>query len=38
MKQQEYYRFGEAGDKDRYNLGTVLIPRTFAIGARYSFN
>lgn len=37
MKQQEYYRFGNVGDKDRYNLGTVLIPRTFAIGARYSF-
>ncbi len=37
-KQQEYYRFDNAGDKDRYNLGTVLIPRTFAIGARYSFN
>lgn len=25
MKQQEYYRFGNVGDKDRYNLGTVLI-------------
>lgn len=37
-KQQEYYRFGNVGDKDRFNLGTVLIPRTFAIGARYSFN
>ncbi|WP_010544645.1 TonB-dependent receptor [Sphingomonas elodea] len=37
-KQQEYYRFGSVGDKDRFNLGTVLIPRTFAIGARYSFN
>ncbi|KTF67811.1 MULTISPECIES: TonB-dependent receptor [unclassified Sphingomonas] len=37
-KQQEYYRFGEVGDQDRFNLGTVLIPRTFAIGARYSFN
>lgn len=37
-KQQEYYRFGDVGDKDRFNLGTVLIPRTFAIGARYSFN
>lgn len=37
-KQQEYYRFGNVGDQDRFNLGTVLIPRTFAIGARYSFN
>ncbi|NLS25556.1 hypothetical protein S2M10_05230 [Sphingomonas sp. S2M10] len=36
-KQQEYYRFGAVGDQDRFNLGTVLIPRTFAIGARYSF-
>ncbi|WP_294333361.1 TonB-dependent receptor [uncultured Sphingomonas sp.] len=37
-KQQEYYKFGNVGDQDRFNLGTVLIPRTFAIGARYSFN
>ena len=37
-KQQEYYRFDNVGDKDRYNLGTVLIPRTFAVGVRYSFN
>ncbi|KTT69206.1 TonB-dependent receptor [Sphingomonas endophytica] len=37
-KQQEYYRFDNVGDKDRFNLGTVLIPRTFAVGLRYSFD
>jgi iron complex outermembrane receptor protein len=37
-KQQEYYRFGSVGDPDKYNLGTVLIPRTFALGVRYSFD
>jgi len=38
LKQQEYYKFGDVGDQDRFNLGTVLVPRTFAIGVRYSFN
>ena len=37
-KQQEYYKFANVGDQDRFNLGTVLIPRTFAVGVRYSFN
>lgn len=37
-KQQEYYRYGNVGDADKYNLGTVLIPRTFALGVRYSFD
>ena len=37
-KQQEYYRFGDAGNPDQFNLGTLLIPRTFAIGVRYSFD
>ena len=37
-KQQEYYRFADVGNADQFNLGTVLIPRTFAVGVRYSFN
>jgi TonB-dependent receptor len=38
LKQQEYYKFGDVGDQNRFNLGTVLVPRTFAVGVRYSFN
>lgn len=38
LKQQEYYKYGNVGDQDRFNLGTVLVPRTFAVGVRYSFN
>lgn len=37
-KQQEYYRFDSAGNQDQFNLGTLLIPRTFAIGVRYTFD
>ncbi|MGK6321418.1 TonB-dependent receptor [Sphingomonas sp. DT-204] len=37
-KQQEYYRFADVGNPEQFNLGTVLIPRTFAIGVRYSFD
>lgn len=37
-KQQEYYRYGNVGDPARFNLGTLLIPRTFALGVRYSFD
>jgi iron complex outermembrane recepter protein len=36
--QQGYYRFEETGGPDTHNLGTTLIPRTFAIGLRYSFD
>ena len=37
-KQQEYYRFEDAGGQDQYNLGTVLLSRTFALGVRYVFD
>ena len=37
-KQQEYYKFEDAGGPDRYNLGTVLLARTFAVGIRYAFD
>lgn len=36
-KQQSYYKYGSAGGPLTDNLGTTLIPRTFAIGARFTF-
>ncbi|MDX3885319.1 MULTISPECIES: TonB-dependent receptor [Edaphosphingomonas] len=36
-KQQSYYKYGNAGDSEKYNLGTLLLARTFALGARFSF-
>ncbi|MGC6399026.1 TonB-dependent receptor [Sphingomonas sp. FW199] len=36
--QQGYYRFDDAGGPDRYNLGSTIIPRTFALGARFVFD
>ncbi|VXC78874.1 TonB-dependent receptor [Sphingomonas sp. AX6] len=36
--QQNYYRFGDAGGPQTHNLGTTLLPRTFALGVRYSFD
>ena len=36
-KQQSYYKFGDAGGATTDNLGTTLVPRTFAIGARFTF-
>jgi TonB-dependent receptor len=35
--QQNYYRYENVGNADQYNLGTTLIPRTFALGVRYTF-
>ncbi|RYY12812.1 MAG: TonB-dependent receptor, partial [Alphaproteobacteria bacterium] len=37
-KQQEYYKFEDAGGQDQYNLGTVLLARTFALGVRYALD
>lgn len=37
-KQQSYYRFGDAGGPDQFNLGTTLRSRTFALGVRYSLD
>ncbi|MBR0552812.1 TonB-dependent receptor [Stakelama marina] len=34
--QQSYYKFEDAGNPQMFNLGTTIIPRTFAIGVRYS--
>ncbi|MDI1297528.1 MAG: TonB-dependent receptor [bacterium] len=36
-KQQTYYKFEDVGGPEQFNLGTTLIARTFAIGARYTF-
>lgn len=36
-KQQSYYKFGNVGSPETTNLGTTLVPRTFAIGARFTF-
>ncbi|QNA84537.1 TonB-dependent receptor [Sphingomonas sp. So64.6b] len=35
--QQTYYKFDDVGGPDQFNLGTTLLSRTFAIGARYTF-
>jgi len=35
--QQTYYKFGDKGNSQQYNLGTTLLSRTFALGVRYSF-
>ncbi|SFR82296.1 TonB-dependent receptor [Sphingomonas jatrophae] len=37
-KQQEYYKFEDKGGFERYNLGTVLLARTFALGVRYALD
>lgn len=37
-KQQNYYKFGDVGNADQFNLGTLYLARTFALGVRYSFN
>ncbi|WP_287461176.1 TonB-dependent receptor [Sphingomonas sp.] len=36
-KQQNYYRYENVGNATEYNLGTTLLPRTFAVGVRYTF-
>jgi TonB-dependent receptor len=36
--QQNYYRFEDAGGPDTHNLGTTALPRTFALGLRYTFD
>ncbi|MCJ2182791.1 TonB-dependent receptor [Novosphingobium sp. 1949] len=35
--QQSYYKYGSAGGAQTDNLQTALVPRTFAIGARFTF-
>ncbi|MED5544110.1 MAG: TonB-dependent receptor [Pseudomonadota bacterium] len=35
--QQSFYKYGAAGGAETMNLGTTLVPRTFAIGARFTF-
>ena len=37
-KQQEYYRFENAGNPQQFNTTNLLIDRTFAIGVRFKFD
>jgi TonB-dependent receptor len=36
--QQTYYKFGDMGGPEQFNLGTTLLARTFALGVRYTFH
>ncbi|MFS2110227.1 TonB-dependent receptor [Sphingomonas sp. Sphisp140] len=35
--QQTYYKFADVGGPSQFNLGTTLLSRTFALGARFTF-
>jgi iron complex outermembrane recepter protein len=35
--QQSYYKFDDVGNPEMFNLGTTALPRTFALGLRYTF-
>ncbi|WP_338466170.1 TonB-dependent receptor [Novosphingobium sp. ZN18A2] len=37
-KQQNYYRFADVGNPQQFNLGTLQLARTFALGARFTFD
>ncbi|WP_067732552.1 TonB-dependent receptor [Novosphingobium naphthalenivorans] len=37
-KQQNYYKFGDVGNAQQFNLGTLQLARTFAVGARFTFD
>ncbi|PBN41860.1 TonB-dependent receptor [Sphingobium sp. D43FB] len=37
-KQQDYYKFGDAGNPQQFNSSTLLIDRTFALGVRFKFD
>jgi hypothetical protein len=37
-KQQEYYKFGDAGNAEQFNTTNLLIDRTFAVGVRFKFD
>lgn len=37
-KQQNYYRFGDVGNREQFNSSTLLIDRTFALGVRFKFD
>jgi TonB-dependent receptor len=36
-KQQNYYKYGSAGNSQQFNLGTLELARTFSVGARFTF-
>ena len=37
-KEQTYYRFGEFGGPEQFNLSTLQLARTFALGLRFTFD
>lgn len=37
-KQQNYYKYGSAGNSEQFNLGTLLLERSFALGVRFKFD
>ncbi|MFS0849258.1 TonB-dependent receptor [Novosphingobium panipatense] len=37
-KQQNYYKYGDAGGADLMNSSTLLLDRTFALGVRFKFD
>ncbi|MDX3899299.1 MAG: TonB-dependent receptor [Sphingobium sp.] len=37
-KQQNYYKFGDVGNREQFNSSTLLIDRTFAVGVRFKFD
>jgi iron complex outermembrane recepter protein len=37
-KQQNYYKFDDVGNADQFNLGTLQLARTFAVGVRFTFD
>lgn len=36
-KQQNYYKFDNVGNSQQFNLGTLLLVRSFAAGVRFTF-
>ena len=37
-KQQNYYKFDNVGNDQQFNLGTLQLARTFALGVRFKFD
>ncbi|ARU15782.1 TonB-dependent receptor [Croceicoccus marinus] len=37
-KQQEYYKYADAGNPEQFNTNNLLLDRTFALGVRFTFD
>ena len=37
-KQQEYYKYADAGNPEQFNTNSLLLDRTFALGVRFTFD